>query len=77
MICFLLLILDSSDHHKHEQVRWSSKYRPNEYFEVNEIARYSYDRISFSSLIFGVFVTEDVIQLYVNAFMYHPVMFVQ
>ncbi|CAF4548601.1 unnamed protein product, partial [Rotaria magnacalcarata] len=32
-------VKDSTDHHKLEQVRWSAKYRPNEYRELNEIAR--------------------------------------
>ncbi|CAF1270531.1 unnamed protein product [Rotaria sordida] len=32
-------IKDSNDHHKLEQVRWSPRYRPNEYHEMNEIAR--------------------------------------
>ncbi|CAF2938762.1 unnamed protein product [Rotaria sp. Silwood2] len=32
-------VKDSNDHHKLEQVRWSPRYRPNEYREVNEIAR--------------------------------------
>lgn len=36
---FIKILLDSNTYHKLEQVRWSSRYGPNEYREVNEIAR--------------------------------------
>ncbi|CAF3150550.1 unnamed protein product, partial [Rotaria sp. Silwood2] len=35
----------SHDHHKLKQVRWSSRFRPNEYREVNEIAGISFERL--------------------------------
>lgn len=33
------LILESNNCHKLEQVRWSTRYGPSDYREVNEIAR--------------------------------------
>lgn len=37
-----ILLVDSNDHHKLEQVRWSTRYGPADYREVYEIARGRY-----------------------------------